>query len=167
MMINEGKSMIIYQHLEDEELEAYKAFFPFTTKGIDEGLKYLGFHLKPTCYRKVDWMWLIGKLEKRLHAWSLKWLSRAGRLVLVKSVLEAIPVFWMSLAWIPKGILEKIRRICSKFLWEGNHDKSMIPWVKWSTVATPKGLRRLGTEEHFSLLKSIGSKIIMETNFHR
>jgi len=28
-------------------------------------------------------------------------------MVLVKSVLEVILVYWMLLAWIPKGILEK------------------------------------------------------------
>ena len=37
--------------------------------------------------------------------WSHRWLSRASRLVLVKSVLEAIPVYWMSLSWIPKVTL--------------------------------------------------------------
>ena len=72
------------------------------------GLKYLGFQLKPNNYLKKDWKWLITKLEKRLVGWSFRWLSRAGRLSLKKVVLEAIPVYWMSLAWIPKGILEKI-----------------------------------------------------------
>jgi hypothetical protein len=62
--------------------------------------------LKPNNYRKEDWKWLLKKLEKRLNGWSFRWLSRAGRLTLTKSVLEAIPVYWMSLAWIPKGVLE-------------------------------------------------------------
>jgi hypothetical protein len=97
------------------------------------GMKYLGFHLKPNNYKKVDWLWLIEKLEKRLNIWSHKWLSKVGRLVLVKFVLEAIPVYWMSLAWIPKGILERTRKLCSKFLWAGNHEKIVPPWVKWST----------------------------------
>jgi hypothetical protein len=30
---------------------------------------------------------------------------------MVKSVLEAIPVYWMSLAWIPKGVLEKLQNV--------------------------------------------------------
>jgi len=44
---------------------------------LEEGLKYLGFHLKPNDYKKPDWMWLLEKLDKRLKAWSNKWLSRA------------------------------------------------------------------------------------------
>jgi hypothetical protein len=89
-------------------LDQYKSLFPFELVDFDKGIKYLGFHLKPNCYKKVDWEWLIGKLEKRLKVWSFRWISREGRLTLVKSVLEAIPVYWMSLAWIPKGVLEKV-----------------------------------------------------------
>ena len=70
-------------------------------------MKYLGFRLKPNNYRKHDWDWLLDKMEKWLKMWSHKWLSRDGKLVLVKTVMEAIPVYWMSLAWIPKSILEK------------------------------------------------------------
>lgn len=51
-------------------------------------------------------------MEKRFNLWCNRWLSRGGRLVLVKSILDAIPVYWMSLSWIPKGVLEMIRRLC-------------------------------------------------------
>ena len=60
---------------------------------LDMGLKYLGFHLKPNSYLKRDWMWLLAKIEKRIWGWSQRWLSRAERLVLIKSVLEAILVY--------------------------------------------------------------------------
>lgn len=52
--------------------------------------------------------------------WSHKWLSRVGRLVIVKVVLEAMPMYWMALTWIPRGILEKIKKICFSFIWEGS-----------------------------------------------
>jgi len=29
-----------------------------------------------------------------------------GRMNLTKAVLEAIPIYWMYLSWIPKGVLE-------------------------------------------------------------
>jgi hypothetical protein len=43
--------------------------------------------------------------------------------VLVKVVLESIPVYWTSLAWIPKGILGKIHQLSYHFLWAGCEDK--------------------------------------------
>jgi len=59
-------------------------------------------------------------MERRLNIWHHKYLSKAGRLVLIKVVLEATLVYWMSLAWIPKGILSRIQNLCCRFLWKGN-----------------------------------------------
>ena len=106
MDINVEKSSLTTHLLRPEEELELVENFPFISSGLDVGLKYLGFSLKANLYLKKDWSWMIGKVEKRLQVWSHRWLSRAGRLVLVKAVLEAIPVYWMSLSWIPKGTLE-------------------------------------------------------------
>jgi hypothetical protein len=45
---------------------------------------------------KMDWDCLIAKVEKKLTVWCNRWFLRGGRLVLVKSVIEVIPVYWMS-----------------------------------------------------------------------
>lgn len=55
------------------------------------------------------------------------WLSRDGRLILVKLVLEAILVYLISLAWIPRGVLERESKICFKFLWAGSQDHFFLP----------------------------------------
>jgi len=140
MDINAGKSTITTHMLRAREREVLGRFFPYTSLALDDGLSYLGFHLKPNKYTKRDWLWLLKKLENRLKIWSHKWLSRAGRLVLVKAVLEAIPVYWMSLAWIPKGTLEAVRKICFRFLWSGKSDTQVTPWVRWDRIAIPKGM---------------------------
>jgi len=45
------------------------------------------------------------KIEKRLKNWNHRFLSKAAQLVLIKFVLEATLVYWMSLAWIPREFL--------------------------------------------------------------
>jgi hypothetical protein len=130
-----------------------RTFFPFEINGFDEGLKYLGFHLKTNCYKKEDLMWMLAKLEKRLSNSSFRWLSRAGHLILVKSVLEEILVYWMSLAWIPKGILENIINLCFKFLLAGSQEKVVLPWVKWYLLAIPKSLGGWGLKNIFMFEK--------------
>jgi len=140
MEINATKSTLTTHLLRPEALEDLTRVFPFNTVDLDAGLKYLGFSLKENAFLIQDWSWLIGKLEKRLKFWSHKWLSRVGRLVLVKVVLEAIHVYWMSLSWIPKGILEKARRIYFRFLWSGKKDSQVTPWVNWKIIVIPKGL---------------------------
>ena len=93
-----------------------------------------------------------------MKVWSHKWLSRAGRLVLVKAVLEAIPVYWMSLTWIPKGILESIRRICFRFLWSGKKEEQVTPWVNWKRIVVPKGLGGWGLKNIFLFTKDLAAK---------
>jgi len=127
MQINEGKRTISVNKMEEEEVICYKSFCLFQVRELDLGLKYLHFQLKPNCYQKIDLQWIVAKIEKILKIWRLCWLSRAGQLVLVKSLLEEISVCWMSLAWIPKGVLDKIQRIFFNFLWVRSQDKNVFP----------------------------------------
>ena len=116
MEINVSKSTLSTHLLGVAKRHEYLDFFPFSVGILEGRLKYLGFRLKPNNYRKHDWAWLLDKMEKWLKMWSHKWLSRDGKLVLVKTVMEAIPVYWMSLAWIPKSILETACKTCFRFL---------------------------------------------------
>ena len=137
----------------------FQALFPYQQLPLDDGIKYLGFRLKPNCYKKEDWNWLLTKLESRINSRCNRWLSRAGRLVLIKSVLEAIPVYWMALAWIPKSILNKSRRICSNFLWSGKKDQKVLPWVKWDQIARPKALGGWGIKNTSFFAKDLAAKL--------
>ena len=112
----------------------------YEAKELSKKFKYLGLFLKPDTYQTTDWHWLVAKIESRIKHWSFKWLSRAGRLVLIKSVLLAIPIYWKNLTWVPKGILSKIKHLCSRFLWVGSKEESVLPWVAWEKVAQPKEL---------------------------
>lgn len=60
------------------------------------------------------------------------------RLVLVKSMLESIPVYWMSIAHIPKGILHEVRKKLFSFLRSGRKDKERIHLVNWSILSRAK-----------------------------
>jgi hypothetical protein len=64
MQINAQKSTLSAHLMDEEETNCYKDIFPFEQQPFDDGLKYLGFHLKPNNYKKEDWSWLIAKLEK-------------------------------------------------------------------------------------------------------
>jgi hypothetical protein len=64
----------------------------------------------------------------------------------------------MSLAWIPKGILENVRRIYFKFLWEETKDQYVLPWVKWESLATPNMLGGWGLNFFFLFSKALAAK---------
>ena len=44
----------------------------------------------------------------------------------------------MSLSWIPKGVLDKLRKVSFRFLWGGTGDRKVIPWVRWERLAYQK-----------------------------
>jgi hypothetical protein len=101
---------------------------------------------------------LITKLEKILNGWRFTWLYREGRLTLTKSVLEFILVYWMSLAWIPKGVLEKITSLYAHLIWSGTGDKYTQPWEKWESIAIPKDLGGWGLKKIFLFSKALAAK---------
>lgn len=158
MVINFHKSSVPCHGLLDVDVRYMRGSLPIHVSDISEGIKYLGFFLKPNGYRKVDWKWLVGKLEKRLIMWSNKWLLRAGCLTLVKLVLEAIPVYWMSIAWISKGVLDRIRRICFSFLWQGKNEVLSRPWVKWDHIAVPRALGGWGLKNVHRFSTALAAK---------
>ena len=90
MLINEDKSSLYYSGLDESELISLLNIFSFSVDKIESGMKYLGFHLKPCRYLLKDWDWLIFKEEKRITNWSFMWVTKGGKLTLVKYVHEAI-----------------------------------------------------------------------------
>eukprot|EP00253_Pinus_taeda_P011269 PITA_11269 len=159
MEVNRSKSTItLVGTSANESLVARRAFL-FTSQPLDRGLKYLGYWLKPTCQKIVDWVWLVTKIEKRLTCWSHRYLSRAGRLTLIKSVLEATPIFWMALAWIPRNILAKLQQLCNRYLWAGNQDKHTFSWIGWNKIALPKKWGGWGLKELPIFAKALAGKM--------
>eukprot|EP00253_Pinus_taeda_P017857 PITA_17857 len=159
MEVNRLKSTITLVGTTTNETHMARHAFPYTPQPLDRGLKYLGYWLKPTCQKIADWVWLLAKVEKRLTCWSHKYLSRAGRLTLIKSVLEATLVFWMALAWIPRNILAKLQQLCNRYLWAGNQDKRIFAWIGWNKIALPKKWGGWGLKELPTFAKALAGKM--------
>jgi hypothetical protein len=103
-------------------------------------------------------VWLVKKFEKRIANWSHRWLSLGGRVTLVKVVLESIHVYWLSLAKIPKSILNTIRRRMFSFLWTGKKTKEGIHLTSWNKIAKPKKLGGWGIKNIFTFGKALAAK---------
>lgn len=158
MQVNHRKSQLIMEGFNRHEKSLIISILPFDVNNMENPFKYLGLWLKPNVYKKQDWNWLVAKIEAKITHWSYKWLSRAGRLTLVKSVLQAMSVFWAALTWVPKGILNKISKICSRFLWSGTKEDSVLPWVAWEKVARPKKWGGWGIKNLYDFSLSLAAK---------
>jgi hypothetical protein len=55
-------------------------------------------------------------------------------LVLLKSVLSAVPVYFLSFFKAPSGIISSLDSIFSNFFWGGGEDVRKISWIKWDNI---------------------------------
>eukprot|EP00253_Pinus_taeda_P018385 PITA_18385 len=73
--------------------------------------RYLGAPLLDKLWQKSHWEKLLDNLKKICQHWTHRALNFAGRLVLTKVVLQAIPQYMLSIIPAPQGILQQIRNI--------------------------------------------------------
>nr|KAJ0227163.1 hypothetical protein LSAT_V11C100042040 [Lactuca sativa] len=105
---------------------------------------YLGVPVGANMAHKRNWAPVMDQISGRISNWKSKNLSFGGRLILVKSVLGSMPLYYFSLFKAPASILENIKKIRRHFLWGGCEERNKIQWVKWDTVLASKKCGGLG-----------------------
>lgn len=74
---------------------------------------------------------MIDKIRGRLIAWNSKFLSLGGKMVLLKSVLYALPIYYLSFFKAPASVIGAIESLFRRFLWGGSEGGRKIHWVAW------------------------------------
>jgi len=69
--------------------------------------KYLGVQLSDKQNRIANWGGLIWRIQKRMNNYTFIMLNIPSRLILLKSVLQAMPIYQMASQAIPKTIMAK------------------------------------------------------------
>ncbi|XP_031106280.1 uncharacterized protein LOC116010926 [Ipomoea triloba] len=88
--------------------------------------------------------YIESKLIGRLSGWNKKILSRAGKEVLLKSVAQALPTYYMSIYYLPVTLCERIERVMNKFWWGTSGGSNGIRWMAWNRMCTQKSQGGLG-----------------------
>ncbi|KAL9840293.1 putative RNA-directed DNA polymerase [Arabidopsis thaliana] len=132
--------------------------FPFELGTLP--VKYLGLPLLTKRMTQSDYLPLMEKIRARITSWTNRFLSFAGRLQLIKSVLSSITNFWLSVFRLPKACLQEIEKMFSAFLWSGPDLNTKKAKIAWSEVCKLKeegglGLKPLKEANEVSLLKLI------------
>ena len=122
-------------------------------------IKYLSFYLKPTQHRVADWLWIIDKYRKRNNGWSLRWLSKGGKLILAQAVFQRLLVYWAHLFLIAKAITEIINTTMANFIWEGGRGKGKYHLTELEHITDPKNWGGWGLLD----IDSFGKALIMKS----
>lgn len=70
--------------------------------------KYLGLPVGGNHKRVLAWKSVVDTVRRRVTTWNNKYLSIGGRIMLLKSVLFIIPVYYISFLKAPSGIISII-----------------------------------------------------------
>jgi hypothetical protein len=74
-------------------------------------MSYLGMPLGASFKAVGVWNPIIEKVERRLAGWQKLYLSKGGRLTLLKSTLASLPTYFMSLFRILVIVAKRIERL--------------------------------------------------------
>jgi hypothetical protein len=86
-------------------------------------------------------------MEHKLAGWKSLYLSRGGRLTLLKSTLSSLPTYYLSLFTIPISVANRMERIKRNFLWGSYGDGVTTPLVNWDIVCSPINHGGLGVRK--------------------
>ncbi|EOY19766.1 Uncharacterized protein TCM_045102 [Theobroma cacao] len=80
---------------------------------------YLGLPLGASLSSKAIWQPVLERCKAKLAGWKANILSIGGRISLIKAVLSNLPIYFMSILKMPKGVQEELDKMRRKFLWGG------------------------------------------------
>ena len=100
-------------------------------------MSYLGMPLGAHFKDALIWNPILERMEKRLYGWKQLYLSKGGRLTLLKSTLSSIPTYYLSLFTIPQHIADRLERIQRNFLWGSSNKVFRYSLVAWDKVVWP------------------------------
>jgi len=111
-------------------------------------VKYLGMPSMIGRDRTATFAFIKDRVWQRINSWSSKCLSKAGREVMIKSVLQAIMSYVMSLFQIPDTLITFIERMMNSFWWgHGRTTHRGINWLSWEKLSIHKSQGGMGFKD--------------------
>ncbi|WKA06598.1 hypothetical protein VitviT2T_024493 [Vitis vinifera] len=99
---------------------------------------YLGLPLEAPHNSCRVWDVVQERFKRKLATWKKQYLSKGGRLTLMKSTLSNLPIYFMSLFVIPRKVRIRLEKIQKEFLWEDVEGRRRIHLVRWTTICKDK-----------------------------
>ncbi|CAN1844985.1 Transposon TX1 uncharacterized 149 kDa protein [Linum perenne] len=167
-LINYQKSGIMFSSNADTLLRQGLSNIMGIFEPLDTG-RYLGL---PSCVgrsKRVIFSQLKDRIWSRLQGWRGKKISKAGKEVLIKAVVQSMPVYHMNVFLLTKTVAEEIERMINSFWWGTKGiGGGGIAWMRWERLSVAKdgggmGFRNL-MEFNKAMLGKQGWKLFTNPN---
>ncbi|KAL3812349.1 hypothetical protein ACJIZ3_013617 [Penstemon smallii] len=152
--INYDKSSVVFtRDTREEDIASILGYLPIRRE-LKHG-KYLGLPLVVGRSKREVFDYIRERVWSRLQSLRVRSLSKAGKEVLIKSVIQAIPSYLMSCFKLPGYLIREINAMIANFWWD-EKDVKKIHWVNWNLLCSSKRDGGLG----FRDLNSFNSALL-------
>ena len=135
--INKSKSSITFSSKTRPEVKTrVRAALDISNDGVMG--KYLGLPEHFGRRKRDIFASIVDRIRQRSHSWSSRYLSSAGKLVPLKTVLAALPSYAMSCFNLPKSLCNQIQSAMTRFWWDATPAVKKLCWVAWDKLTLPK-----------------------------
>ncbi|XP_062101909.1 uncharacterized protein LOC133809260 [Humulus lupulus] len=88
---------------------------------------------------------LKDRMRAKIQSWESKFLSKAGKELLIKSVAQSLPSYAMSVFLIPVGLCKDMEQLMCKFWWKTDpRNNRGIHWQNWDKLSIHKSKGGMG-----------------------
>ena len=106
---------------------------------------YLGLPLRAAHNSVASWDRVEERFWKRLVMWKRQFISKGGRITLIRGTLSTIPIYYIFMLRMPRVVRLRLEKIQRDFLWGGvKLEKKPPHLVKWLIVCSDKRKGDLG-----------------------
>ncbi|XP_059068971.1 uncharacterized protein LOC131859353 [Cryptomeria japonica] len=157
--VNRAKSKIFFLNVSPLVQSRLTHFWGFFVGQFP--CKYLGILFSTGSEKHNFWEQISRAISSRILSWSHKWLSFSGKIVLIKAILNVVPIYLLSVLKAPKKTMIALHSVLRSFIWNENvNKKGRIPLLAWDRICAPRDKGGGGVKDIGKQNLALGDKLV-------